>query len=197
MRSRQLITQINNRSSKISLLSLISSVVNLGSISNSCEDIVKSEIGKNASKSSKTFYFTTRKSSKLQWSSAPVDSGIGDCERNFPKQKWISDSTHWTAQDGCRFHAGPARIQSNLCFDCLRSLLKHQTFQTLDELTDKVVPKKIKFDRDLQIDEPLSEWKMKNAMICRFYCDRCFYRSNDFHKLLITLTLIKPGFILV
>lgn len=30
-------------------------------------------------------------------------------------------------------------------------------FQTLDELTDKVVPKKIKFDRDLQIDEPLSE----------------------------------------
>lgn len=29
--------------------------------------------------------------------------------------------------------------------------------QSLDELTDKVVPKKIKFDRDLQIDDPLSE----------------------------------------
>jgi glycine dehydrogenase len=29
--------------------------------------------------------------------------------------------------------------------------------QTLDELTDKVVPKKIKFDRDLHIEEPLSK----------------------------------------
>jgi hypothetical protein len=84
------------------------------------------------------------------------DTNPRDSQRSFPEQERVSHATHWPAQDRRRLDAGSARLQSNKV-SRLNQLITSRIFQTLDELTDKVIPKKIKFDRDLQIDEPLSE----------------------------------------
>ena len=50
-------------------------------------------------------------------------------------------------------HIGPRKHD-------VRSMLKQMGFMSLDELTNAAVPDDIKLNRDLQIDQPLSEFEL-------------------------------------
>lgn len=51
----------------------------------------------------------------------------------------------------------------------IRFIVTVYLFQSLDELTDKAVPKNIQFKRGLQIEDPLSEFQL-NLFSAKHLC---------------------------
>lgn len=83
-----------------------------------------------------------------------------------PGQIRIPNASHWTAQNRCCVYAGLVGIQSAKfrTINCCSRITKTFPFlQSLDELTDKAVPKNIQFKRGLQLEDPLSESSSKSV----------------------------------